>query len=330
MKTDSESFLLFLRSYETFALVGHEDPDGDCLGSQLALASLLLRMGKRSCLVSPGPFARAEIVDLAHRFSTSISRCDENPTAAVVVDCSTAVRTGSVAAEIAELPTAVIDHHAAGEAFGDARYIDTTAPSVTYMIATLMQSMGYEINKQEAEWLLFGLCTDTGFFRHLDDGAGEAFRVASLLVEAGASPKSVHRAMYGHRTLESRRLVGTLLARARSVFGGRVLLTWQDADDLRRFGRAAGDSDTVYRELQRVEGCETVVLVRAESDESCSVGLRSFDRIDVGEIARRFGGGGHKNASGYTAEGTVESTCDRIVAALQETLVDDSSRRSDL
>ena len=317
MPLDYQPIIRFINEYSSFIVVGHEDPDGDCLYSQLAMGSLLNRLGKSACLVSPSPFGRPEIADLKPKFLDRISACGSTPEAVIIVDCSTAERTGRIADEISGLPTAVIDHHSSGETFGTVRYIDPSAPSVTFLILQLMTRLDLEPTPEEADWLLFGLCTDTGYFRHLGNGAGKAFRAVESLVEAGASTKSVYYRMFGNRSFASRQLLGKLLQRAEMRCDGRLLVTWEAPEDLEDFGIENRDSDTLYRELQSVAGCEVVVLVRSEDDEGCSVGLRSLERFDVGTLARNFGGGGHKNASGYYEKGTVFKVRDRIVHEIE-------------
>jgi bifunctional oligoribonuclease and PAP phosphatase NrnA len=313
-----DEMLGFLSRYHSYAVVGHEEPDGDCLCSQLALASLMTKTGKRTCLLSPGPFSRPEIEHLAPRFLSSLADCSGAVEAVVVVDCSTKDRIGKIQHEVGALPVGVIDHHTAGEPFGSVRYIDSTAPSVTFLIHLLWSRLGHDITPEEADWMLFGLCTDTGYFRHLDEGTGRVFDTVRRLVDAGASTKSIYYRMFGNRSFASRRLLGRLLERAEARFGNRVLVTWESLDDLEEFGPGNRDSDTLYRELQAVSGCEAVVLVRAETATTTSVGLRSLDSLDVGEIARKLGGGGHRNASGYLAHGDLESTFSAIMQVFEK------------
>lgn len=317
---DFDPLIEFVDAHTTFVVIGHEEPDGDCLYSQLALASLIEARGKQACLVSPGPFLRPEISRLEGKFATSVSECPRRPEAALIVDCSTPNRIGRIADEIVDLPVAVIDHHAAGEEFGDVRCIDSTAPSVTFLIHRLMLHLDVTPSPTQADWLLFGLCTDTGYFRHLGGGTHMVFDTVARLVEAGASPKETYYRMFGNRSFTSRVLLGRLLSRTELHCDGRVLVSWETLEDLKEFGSEHRDSDTLYRELQAVSGCEVVLFVRAEGPGSCSVGLRSLERVDVGSIARAMGGGGHKNASGYNAEGSVETVRARALAEVSRVL----------
>jgi phosphoesterase RecJ-like protein len=318
-----EDLVQAFRAYDKFVLLGHEEPDGDCLGSQMALASFLGRSGGRggegaaTRLVSPGPFKRNEISHMAGHFSLHIpDDFRDASTLAVVLDCSTLDRIAHLADELGDAKVAVVDHHASGKSFGEIRYIDSDAPSVTYMIQKIMEAMEETPDTYEAELLLFGLATDTGYFRHLETRSAPVFRLAARLVDAGANPKRTHAGMYGGRKLEARRLLGRLLARTESYFDGRLLVTHETLEEKRSYGEENRDSDTLYQHLQGVENCEVVILVREEQPGECSVGLRSNNDIDVGKVAHSFGGGGHAKAAGFSRQGTIEQTVEAVVSEL--------------
>ncbi len=304
------NILEFITSYQVFAIIGHEEPDGDCLSSQIALAGFIQRLGKKARCYSAGPFVRPEVQQLAKEISVSAL---ESPEAVIIVDCSTLDRVGHYKEEIPGFPTGVIDHHSSGIPFGDVRYIEPKAPSTTYLIQKVMEEAGEAPNQREAELLLFGLCTDTGFFRHLGGGSQEIFGAVSRLVAAGASPNSVFYRMFGNRTFGSRKLLGRLLDRTQPRYDGRLLVTWETGDDLSEFGKQQRDSESLYQLLQMVHGCDVIILVRQEDEASCSVGLRSTGNVDVGKIAQSFGGGGHHGAAGYERPGDVHDVVREIV-----------------
>lgn len=294
----------FLSRYRRYYLIGHKEPDGDCVASQLALALWLRRLGREAVPVSAGPFTRVEIAPYASQFQDRVPEVPGQEAACVVLDCSSMSRTGSVAETLPKgLPLAFIDHHAAGEAEGDVVCIDPSAPAVAYLVQLVMEAAGVGPNRAEAELLLFGLCTDTGFFRHLDDRSSDVFLAAARLVAAGASPKLAYNAMNGGKSFESRQLMGLLLSRAERHYDGRLISTWLGALDMERFGQVSRDSDMLYQLFMSVAGVEAAVVVRQESEQECSVGFRSRERIDVASIAASFGGGGHRLAAGLHTRG---------------------------
>lgn len=323
MKRVPSGLLDFIDRHGTFYIVGHKEPDGDCVGSQLALASFLRRMGKDTVTLSAGPFTRTEILSYEHRFTDEApaERASERA-AAIILDCSSLQRIGSIAESLPPVPLAFIDHHASGEAVGEVVYIDIHAPSVTLMVLALIEAMGQVPTKEEAELLFFGLCTDTGFFRHLDEQSAETFAAASRLVEAGASPKRGFSMMYGGKSLYSRKLMGEILTRTEPYFEDRLLISYVTLDDQQRYGIASRDSDMLYQLLLSIAGCEAAMIIRQERETDCTVGLRARDRLDVGSIAAQFGGGGHRLAAGLSIRGCIEDVREKLLHAFEPAFAD--------
>ena len=316
-----QSLLQSLRDYSRFIFIGHEDPDGDCLSSQYALASFLSRQSAETALVTPGPFERPEIEPYRQSFRLHLPE-DVLPerTLVVVMDCSTLDRIGYLAEEIEGMQVAVVDHHSSGRDFGDIRFIDSAAPSVTYMVLYIIEALGGRPSPEEAKSLLFGLATDTGYFRHLEGGTEDTFHAVARLVAAGANPKAVHQWMYGGRLLESKQLLGQLLSRATRRLGGRAIFTYETLEDAERFGKQHRDSDALYSHLQGIKDNELVILIREEAPGRCTVGLRSHAAVDVGALAREYGGGGHARAAGFSWEGSREDIEESLLKRLEGSL----------
>jgi phosphoesterase RecJ-like protein len=313
--------LTFIREGSRFLIAGHKEPDGDCVGSQLALASALGRLGKQCILCSAGPFKRTEILPWKDRFTARVSGAEREGARVIIVDCGSPERTGDLAPVLEGLPLAVIDHHpSVTEEFpvGAVSFLDSGAPSVTVMVFALIGALGLEPSREEAEALFFGLCTDTGFFRHIGEGGAETFRHAAALVAAGANPKQTYQAIHGGKSLGSRTLMGIVLSRAKPYYQGKLVVTWEEYEETQAYGAEGRDSDSIYQLLMGVAGVEAVVVVRQETPEKCAIGLRSRDRFDVARIARRFGGGGHKNAAGASMPGSIPELLPNIIDAFKE------------
>lgn len=316
MKPVPTELLSYIEHHDCFYILGHREPDGDCIGAQLALASMLGSMGKRVHVLSSGPFNRTEILQFESRFSIEVpAERDFERTAAIVVDCSSLSRIGIVSESMPDIPVAFIDHHATASAAGPYDWFDETAPAVCSMIARLMEVLGHQVTHEEAELLFFGICTDTGFFRHLDERGGETMRIAARLVDAGASPKRTFMSINGGRTLSSRRMLGELLLRIQPYYEGKLLVSWVTLDDQQRYGMSSRDSDLLYQLMMGTVGCEVCFVVKQETDTMCTVGIRSRDSVNVAEIAARFGGGGHRLASGLSVSGTVTEVVSMLVDA---------------
>ncbi|MDR0511581.1 MAG: bifunctional oligoribonuclease/PAP phosphatase NrnA [Treponema sp.] len=316
-KVPSE-LLDFIRCGSSFIVAGHKEPDGDCVGSQLALTSVLRRMGKQAIACSPGPFKRLEIKPFEHLFSKPPPGVQD--TRVIIADCSTANRLGDLQPLLEGLPTMVIDHHEnACEPLLYDGYLDGEAFSTTYLVHRVIYALGLSPNKEEAEMLFLGLCTDTGFFRHVEGNSGgaEVFETAADLVRCGADPKAAFAAMYGGKSLRSRKLIGQILLNAESLFEGRLIISCEGQAETKTYGAESRDSDTLYQLLQSVDGVQAIVIIRQESQENCTVGFRSRDWVDVGSIAESFGGGGHKNAAGLYIQGTIAELKQEIIRAFE-------------
>jgi bifunctional oligoribonuclease and PAP phosphatase NrnA len=333
----------FIRAHGRFLVLGHREPDGDCVASQLALCGLLSALGKQCVPISVGPFDRPEIEPFAPKFLAAVPGQAQDGVAAgaaadlsgaqaargapaaggtgvIIVDCSTADRTGLPAGAISGIPCLVVDHHSSGEVFGDVRFIRTTEPSTTVLILALYDAFGIAAGAEQARLILFGLCTDTGFFRHLAEGAKETFRTIARLVECGTSTAEVFQMVYGKRNLASRKLLALMLQRVESHWQDWLLLTWQTrADRLSADGYHRGEDD-LYRLLQTVKGNRVVVLIKEEREGLFSLGLRSNADIDVGAVARSFGGGGHRQAAGCDVRGSLESVRQAVLDAMEPLL----------
>jgi phosphoesterase RecJ-like protein len=316
MGYDSSQAQRFIRAHSSFIILGHKEPDGDCVASELAIAVLVRALGKEATLHSAGPFDRPEISSYELEFSPLITDEQRAGAAVIVVDCSTPDRTGALGARLAGLPILVIDHHSSGEPFGEARYVEPASPSTTMLVYQLYEDLGLVPDAATARLLLFGLCTDTGFFRHLGAHGGETFRAVARLVAQGTSTAEVYMMVYGKRSLSARRLLAEMLARAESYCGDRLILTWQTVYDRESLAAFQRGEDDLYRLFQTVDGNIVVALIKEESTGTYSVGLRSTSSVDVGVVAGSFGGGGHKQASGFDIRGSLESVKTRVLEAL--------------
>jgi len=316
-----EELLAFIRSHDAFVIIGHQEPDADCIGSQLALGSFLTRLGKSVKQCNHGPFKRAEINRYQPLFAPRIDPFDKvSRPAVLILDCSTLDRVGDLAADLSDLEVGVIDHHASGQPFGHVRWIEPQRSSTTWMIHRLMRALDARPTAEEAYWLFLGLATDTGFFRHLEAGAQDTFLTAAALSEAGASPKAVFQQIHGGKVLPNQKLMGLVLSRTESYFDGRVLYSWEDLRDRVVLGADNRESDVIYQTLQGVTGVELVVLLRQDTESTVTGGLRSRSYLDVGALAQKFGGGGHVHASGFSCAGTVAEIKARLLAELEPLL----------
>lgn len=315
----SPSFLAALRDGKDFVIIGHVSPDGDCISSERAMGKYLENLGKNVLLCNGGPFDRVEISQLKPLFSTSIPAeyLEKKPTV-VIVDCSAPDRIGdTLRAQVAGLRIVVIDHHASGEKWGDEIYLVSESPSTTLLVQHLWEETGMEIDSETAKLLFFGFCTDTGFFKYISPGKGEALRLASRLVDLGADPNETFMRMNGGKSWDFMKKLGEIIDRAQLLLGGKVVYSYADVRENEDM-----PADPFYAHSLETGGVEAVIFLRREPDGSVRGALRSahFSRIDVGAVATAFGGGGHRHASGFTAHGDLEEIKQKILSLMKPCL----------
>lgn len=304
-----ESFKNFLNSHDFFYVIGHKEPDGDCVYSCLAVSSILKKLNLEHQLLNAGPFKRNEVADKADFFTNTpqfLSEPERKKTGLIILDCSEFKRLGDIDGDLTGLDTFIIDHHLTAD-ITENSIIDSTAPAACCIVQQLYEKIAGPLTKEVAEYILFGQSTDTGYFRFLDTNSSEVFLQTARLVQAGANPRSMYDRITGGRPYSTRKLLGVLLSRAERYYNDKLVITWETMEDTKKYGQEGRDSDALYSLLLACDGVEAVVFLRQDTEYSCTAGLRSRDKVDVSAVAAKFGGGGHKNASGLSWEGKLEN-----------------------
>lgn len=301
-----ENFKKFINKHDSFLIVGHKEPDGDSLGSCLAMNELLEKSGKKTVLLSAGPFKRNEIKKYEPFFTDNF--LDENNKknyGLIVLDCASQDRLGEINIKIDDFDTFVIDHHKTSDQTQNSIVIPSS-PATTCLVQQLFEAIHGEVTENAAKNLFLGFCTDTGFFRFLEDNSSHYFELASRLVKKGANPKKTYTEMTGGKAFSTRKLLGLALLNSKQYFDGKLIITYENLSDTEKYGENGHDSDALYQMLLSVQDVEAVVNIKQETEDNCTAGLRSKDEIDVSKIASVFGGGGHKNASGLSYKTTIK------------------------
>lgn len=318
----AEAFKAFVTSHDFFFVAGHKEPDGDCVFSCVGMAALLDALHKQYQLLSAGPFKRNEIRAEEKRFTATpmfLSEPERRKTGLFLLDCSELSRLGDIDGDLRGLDTFIVDHHRTATTTAHS-IIDASAPATACLVQQLYERIIGVLPQDVATALFSGMVTDTGYFRFLGDDSAEVFHAAARLVDAGVSPRKIYDAMTGGKPYSTRKLLGILLSRAERYYNNRLIITYETMEDTKKWGQEGRDSDALYSMLLAVEGVEAVAFLRQETEHSCTAGLRSRDKVDVSTIAAQFGGGGHKNASGLSIEGTLETIIPLICKAFAKAL----------
>ena len=307
----------FIDSHNFFFIAGHKEPDGDCITSCLGIAAILDYFDKPYQLLSAGPFKRNEVIRWQEKFSDTMEFQDEDErkhTGLFIADCSEILRIGDIDGELKGLDTFVIDHHkTSGLEEGFNGYVDGDALACAFLIQLFYEKLIGPVPSLLAKDLFFGICTDTGFFRFLTDNSAEVFAAVSRLVAGGADPRATYRDINSGKPYSTRKLLGILLGKAEKYLDGRLVVTYESLEDTKKWGLEGRDSDSLYQLMLSAKGVEAVVFLRQDTETTCTGGFRSQDKIDVSKVAAKFGGGGHKNASGMSCNGRVETLIPQIV-----------------
>ena len=321
MKTISDEqlkeFKKFIENHEHFYIAGHKEPDGDCIASCLGVAEILKHFKKEYKLVNAGPFKRVEIKKYADLFTDHLDfLLDEEikKTGLIICDCSELKRLGEIEGPLADFDTFILDHHKTAECPENSKFIiDSTAPAASLMVQSIYEKLAGPLTKEISDILFFGTMTDTGFFRFLSEKDFDTVTAISRMIAAGSNPRETYDYITSGKSFASRKLLGIMLDHAEKFLDGKLIVTYETMEDTKKWGQEGRDTDTLYSSLLSIEGVEAVVFLRQETETNCTGGLRSKDKIDVSIVASKFGGGGHKNASGMSTDGKLNTLIPAVV-----------------
>jgi phosphoesterase RecJ-like protein len=314
-----------LTTADEVALACHVDPDGDALGSMLALQRVLEARGVRTTASwgTAGTEAGDELaVPPQYAFLPGLDdlvtpeRFPAAPDVMVAFDTGSPARLGSLrhAGEAAST-LIVIDHHASGEAFGDIRLVDGSLAATAVLIAELIDRLGGDLDRETAICLYTALVTDTGRFQYASTTPA-VLELAARLVGLDIDHAAISRQVWNTHSFGYLKLLAAVLERATLRPETALLWTSLTQDDLHRFGVAWQETEGLIDVLRSVETAGVAMIAKQQSDGVWKVSLRSRGEVDVGRVARDLGGGGHAFLAGLVAEGDVDDLVDRVAAAV--------------
>jgi phosphoesterase RecJ-like protein len=319
----SEAFVRLLAAVRgrQVAVVGHSRPDGDCIGSQVALARVLESSGSRAvCVNSDTVPRRLEYLTKDVRFIRTDEALLLAPeTAAVFVDCADHARAGERLKARFPAPAGVVDHHLSNGGFAAINIVDSASAASCEMLAGIFIDTGMPVDPATAAALLAGIITDTGQFRY-GSTSQRCFVLAGELVARGASPAQAGFELYERESPGKLRLLQNFLASLEMEFGGRVCIGTLSQGVFAATGTTAEDTEGLVDYARCVDGVEVGVLIEERKDGGIKASLRARDplcRLDL--IAGLFGGGGHACAAGLNVR-DAKGFRARLLAAIGERL----------
>ena len=289
---------------QRFVISSHARPDGDALGSELAMAFALRHIGKQVRVVNRDPAPAPLMVFPGVADVEVADRIDDPGDAAIIMECGDLARTGVEGLDRGFVIN--IDHHVGNTGFGALQWFDPTAAACGEMVFDLVQALGVPISTEIAVHIYVAILTDTGSF-HYSSISPKTFDIARQCVEAGVDAPAVARSVYDSNTVGRIKLFGSVLDRMEIDNTGRVATLYLDDAMLRSCGATADDSDGLVNLPLTARDIQAVILFKEDGAGRWRISLRSKGSVNVNAVARLHGGGGHVNASGCGASGLLDA-----------------------
>ena len=318
-----------LRARRRFVLSSHSRPDGDSIGSQLAMAYALRAMGKDVDVVNADPAAPPLMAFPGVRDIRIAPRADGEFDAAIIMECGDLARTGVSGLDAFYVIN--IDHHPGNSGYGQINWFDPGAAACAEMVYDVVRALDVPLSKEIATHVYLAILTDTGSF-HYSGISPRTFDICRECVEAGVDPVLVARNVYDSNNMGRLKLFGAVLGAMQIDQTGRIAIVYVDHEMARAAGGTYEDTEGLVNLPLTVKEIEAVVFFKQENGDEYRVSLRSKGHIDIGSVAKEFGGGGHRNAAGCTVTGEIDQLrrtfVEKIARAIDHPMMDTLSTAS--
>jgi len=307
-----------LKSSNDILLVSHANPDGDAIGSLIAMGLALDGLNKKTTLFNESS------IPAVYRFLPAVNRVVRQLRkpgtfdTAVILDCGDLQRIGKAADAVSKIPVIInVDHHITNTDFGDFQLIDTRASATSEIVYRLLKALAIPINSSIANSIYTGILTDTGSFRFSNTNQA-AFAICEEMIMLGVNPYHIAQQVYGTYSLGRIKLLNLALDSIEISRNGKLSMMTVTSAMLNETGTQPEDADGLINYARRIEAVQVAVLVqehvngKKKHKNQFHVSLRSDGTVDVAEIASSFGGGGHASASGFSIQAPLFDIKDRI------------------
>ncbi len=323
--TQVQAALVLIEQAQHIALLAHEHPDGDCLGSALGFAHILRQRGK-TCVPACADPAPAAFSFLPGVETLQTTLGDEHFDLVIALDAGELTRYGALyerhQAFLDQATIINIDHHVSSQGCGRVNIIDTTAASTTELVTLFAQQTGLPLHTDVALCLLTGLFTDTGSFQY-SNTTPRTMRVAAVLLEAGASPETIVRPLFRTHPLVHARFQAAAITTAQTACNGRLIWSYATDETLAASGAAPDIDDNVVGTLRDIEGVGIAAFFKSYGDPHMTrLSLRSYAPYDVAAVCISLGGGGHPRAAGAALSLPLNEAIALVIAKLEKVIED--------
>lgn len=305
-----DNILEEINKANSIVILTHENPDGDAVGTALALYNALKQYGKNPDIIIPEYSKVFEFLpgidDI--KKESNVEKYD----LAISVDCATIKMLNGFANyfESAKMKI-VIDHHGTNTMYGDINFVNPVAPACAQILITILEYFGMEITKDIGSCILTGIITDTGGFKYSGVTA-ETFEFVAWLLNKGVNVSKIYRQVLQVKTKANFELHRIASDRIEFLEDGKIAFTYITEEDEQKVGAQNGDHEGIVEVGRDVEGVEVSIFVR-QTDKGCKVSLRSNDYVNVSDVCLMFGGGGHQKAAGALIQGSIEQVKEKLL-----------------
>lgn len=316
-----EQILQHIKNSHRILVTSHAEPDGDCLGSLVALGLALSKLDKTITLFNSSPIpAVYRFLPGVERIVRQINEAKEYDLA-IVLDCGDIVRVGEDSSVVDQISIVInIDHHVSNTGFGAVQLIDTDACATAEIVYRLIKALEIPFDKAIATGIYLGILTDTGSFRFSNTNPA-AFAISKAMIDIGVEPHTVAQRVFGTYSLGRIKLLNMALNSIEISENGKLSLMTISRSMLNSTGTSTEDIDGLINYARRIEDVKVAALIHEIKNGAGKfanmnryhVSLRSDSTVDVAKIANQFGGGGHTSAAGFQIESTLVALKEKII-----------------
>jgi phosphoesterase RecJ-like protein len=325
-EVDWPRFVALVHAHRRFLLTTHVRPDGDAIGSTVALAAVLEQLGKEVRIAVPFELPPGlRFLDPEHKVqrlsgNPAVDRLDSVEVLIVLDTCAWA-QLGEMAEVVRTIQARklVFDHHASFDDLGAEMFKDVGAEAAGRLVYDAAVALGVPLTPRIAVPLFAALATDTGWFRFASTSA-DTYELASRLVRGGAVPDRLYKEFYENDSLGRLRLIGRAMGRVATEMDGRLIHTWISRDDFAAAGAIPPDSEDIINMTLAVGGTEAAVIFVEQPRGGFKISFRSRCALDCSRLAERFGGGGHRAAAGAYLAGSLKEVQAQVLDAVREAM----------
>jgi phosphoesterase RecJ-like protein len=314
-----------LQSHQRFILTSHIRPDCDALGSELGMAGILEAMGKQVMIVNGHPtppiLTFLDPRQIIRILGETITPEEVAGDCLIILDTSAWAQLGPMADVVRRFGghKMVIDHHVGEDDMGAELFKDTSAEATGHLVALCAKQAGVPITKPMANALYAAIATDTGWFRFAST-TSDTYRIIAELVDCGASPSAIYGDLFERDTIGRVLLRGRILSRVSEECSGQLVHTYVRRDDFSETGALPSDTEDAINLALAIEGTKVAFIMIEQIRGGFKISFRSRCHVDCNEVAKQFGGGGHRAAAGAFLEGDFRDVQSRVLLAVRTAL----------